>query len=86
MHDQVISKLEDTVAAMQIDFEKTLCASTASQKGLQDSLMSANHELLHVQNQLALAEKVLILNAPHVLCTANNAMLHIQPVSISEYC
>lgn len=64
MHAQEISKLEDTVAAMQIDFEKTLFASTASQKELQDSLVSAKHELLQVQDQLALAEKVLILNAP----------------------
>ncbi|XP_026794044.2 leucine zipper transcription factor-like protein 1 isoform X6 [Pangasianodon hypophthalmus] len=58
MHAQEISKLEDTVAAMQIDFEKTLSASTASQKELQDSLVSAKHELLRVQDHLALAEKI----------------------------
>lgn len=64
MHAQEISKLEDTVAAMQIDFEKTLCASTTSQKELQESLVSAKHDLLRVQDQLTLAEKVLIMNAP----------------------
>ncbi|XP_058232594.1 leucine zipper transcription factor-like protein 1 isoform X1 [Hemibagrus wyckioides] len=58
IHAQEISKLEDTVAAMQINFEKTLSASSASQKELQDSLVSAKHELLRVQDQLTLAEKV----------------------------
>lgn len=76
MHDQAISKFEDTVAAMQVDFEKTLCASTASQKELQDSLMLTKHELLRVQDQLTLAEKVLFLNVFHFYCTANNAVLH----------
>lgn len=82
MHAQKISELEDTVAAMQIDFERTLSTSTASQMDLQDSLVSAKHELLHVQDQLALAEKVLILNAPQFQCTANDAVLHI---SIYQY-
>ncbi|KAK2815043.1 hypothetical protein Q7C36_023309 [Tachysurus vachellii] len=59
MHAQEISKLEGTVAAMQINFEKTLSASSASQKELQDSLVSAKHELLRVQDQLTLAEKEL---------------------------
>ncbi|KAK3514990.1 hypothetical protein QTP70_003259 [Hemibagrus guttatus] len=59
IHAQEISKLEDTVAAMQINFEKTLNASSASQKELQDSLVSAKHELLRVQDQLTLAEKEL---------------------------
>ncbi|KAI5612970.1 leucine zipper transcription factor-like protein 1 isoform X1, partial [Silurus asotus] len=57
MQDKEISRLEDTVAAMQINFEKTLSTSSASQKELQNSLVSAKHELLRVQDQLALAEK-----------------------------
>ncbi|KAF5892921.1 leucine zipper transcription factor-like protein 1 isoform X1, partial [Clarias magur] len=57
IHAQEISKLEDTVAAMQVNFDKTLSARTASQMELQDSLVSAKHELLRVQDQLTLAEK-----------------------------
>lgn len=59
IHIQELSKLEDTVAAMQINFVKTLSASSSSQKELQDNLVSAKHELLHVQEQLTLAEKEL---------------------------
>ncbi|XP_051543656.1 leucine zipper transcription factor-like protein 1 isoform X3 [Myxocyprinus asiaticus] len=54
---QEIANLEDTVAAMQADFEKTLNANVASQKDLQDNLVSAKHDLLRVQEQLSLAEK-----------------------------
>lgn len=43
---------------MQADFEKTLNANVASQKDLQDCLVSAKHDLLRVQEQLSLAEKV----------------------------
>lgn len=53
-----LSNLEDTVAAMQADFEKSLCANAASQKELQENLVSAKHDLLRVQEQLSLAEKV----------------------------
>ncbi|XP_051971291.1 leucine zipper transcription factor-like protein 1 [Xyrauchen texanus] len=56
---QEIANLEDTVAAMQADFEKTLSAKVASQKDLQDKLVSAKHDLLRVQEQLSLAEKEL---------------------------
>ncbi|XP_036414520.1 leucine zipper transcription factor-like protein 1 isoform X2 [Colossoma macropomum] len=56
---QEISNLEDTVAAMQADFEKSLSANAASQKELQESLVSAKHDLLRVQEQLSLAEKEL---------------------------
>lgn len=59
---QEIANLEGTVAAMQADFEKTLNANVASQKDLQDSLVSAKHDLLRVQEQLSLAEKVLSLH------------------------
>ncbi|TRY55817.1 hypothetical protein DNTS_022298 [Danionella cerebrum] len=54
-----ITSLESTVAAMQADFEKTLNANIASKKELQESLVSAKHDLLHVQEQLSLAEKEL---------------------------
>lgn len=54
---------------MQIDFDKTLSARTASQMELQDSLVSAKHELLRVQDQLTLAEKVFIFNVLQVQCT-----------------
>ncbi|XP_073686774.1 leucine zipper transcription factor-like protein 1 isoform X3 [Garra rufa] len=58
-HAQEIANLEGTVAAIQADFEKTLNASAASQKDLRDSLVSAKHDLLRVQEQLSLAEKEL---------------------------
>lgn len=56
---QEISCLEDTVAALKEDFEKSLSANVASQKDLQENLISARHELLRVQEQLNLAEKEL---------------------------
>uniref|UniRef100_A0A3B3SBH8 Leucine zipper transcription factor-like protein 1 n=1 Tax=Paramormyrops kingsleyae TaxID=1676925 RepID=A0A3B3SBH8_9TELE len=59
LHSQEISSLEDTVAALQADFQKSLSDSTASQKNLQDNLVEAKHELLRVQEQLALTEKEL---------------------------
>uniref|UniRef100_A0A671RF28 Leucine zipper transcription factor-like protein 1 n=1 Tax=Sinocyclocheilus anshuiensis TaxID=1608454 RepID=A0A671RF28_9TELE len=59
IHAQEIANLEGTVAEMQADFEKTLNANVASQKDLQDSLVSAKHDLLRVQEQLSLAEKEL---------------------------
>lgn len=59
MHTQEIANLEDTVAAMQADFEKTLNANAASQKDMHENLVSAKHDLLRIQEQLALAEKEL---------------------------
>uniref|UniRef100_A0A8C2XGL6 Leucine zipper transcription factor-like protein 1 n=1 Tax=Cyclopterus lumpus TaxID=8103 RepID=A0A8C2XGL6_CYCLU len=56
---QEISGLEDTVAALRDDYERSLSANSASQKGLQENLISAKHELLRVQEQLSLAEKEL---------------------------
>ncbi|XP_041823737.1 leucine zipper transcription factor-like protein 1 isoform X2 [Melanotaenia boesemani] len=56
---QEISSLEDTVAALKEDYERSLNATAASQKDLQENLISAKHELLRVQEQLALAEKEL---------------------------
>lgn len=55
---QEINSLEDTVAALREDYERSLSANAVSQKGLQENLISAKHDLLRVQEQLALAEKV----------------------------
>lgn len=46
------------MAALKEDYERSLSANAASQKDLQKNLISAKHELLRVQEQLALAEKV----------------------------
>ncbi|XP_077365131.1 leucine zipper transcription factor-like protein 1 [Festucalex cinctus] len=54
-----ISCLEDTVAALRENYERSLTVNAASQKDLQENLVSAKHELLRVQEQLALAEKEL---------------------------
>ncbi|XP_074549561.1 leucine zipper transcription factor-like protein 1 isoform X2 [Halichoeres trimaculatus] len=56
---QEISSLEDTVAALREDYERSLSANAMSQKDLQENLISAKHELLRVQEQLSLAEKEL---------------------------
>ncbi|XP_035765539.1 leucine zipper transcription factor-like protein 1 isoform X2 [Neolamprologus brichardi] len=56
---QEINSLEDTVAALREDYERSLSANVATQKDLQDNLISSKHELLRVQEQLALAEKEL---------------------------
>lgn len=53
-----ISSLEDTVAALREDYERSLSAKAVSQKDLQENLIASKHELLRVQEQLALAEKV----------------------------
>lgn len=58
-HSQEITGLEDTVAALKEDYEKSLSANVASQKDLQENLIKAKHELLRVQEQLNLAEKEL---------------------------
>ncbi|CAL9698249.1 unnamed protein product [Knipowitschia caucasica] len=54
-----VSSLEDTVAALKDDFEKSLSANAASNRDLQENLVSAKHDLLKVQEQLSLAEKEL---------------------------
>ncbi|KAM4543416.1 leucine zipper transcription factor-like protein 1 isoform 2-T2 [Fundulus diaphanus] len=56
---QEIGSLEDTVAALKEGYERSLSANAASQKDLQENLVTAKHELLRVQEQLALAEKEL---------------------------
>ncbi|KAM9552311.1 leucine zipper transcription factor-like protein 1 isoform 3-T3 [Salvelinus alpinus] len=54
-----ITSLEDTVAALQEDYQKSLSVNAASQRDLQDNLVSAKHDLLRVQEQLSLTEKEL---------------------------
>lgn len=56
---QEISNLEVTVSALQEDYQRSLDANAASKKDLQENLVSAKHDLLRVQEQLALAEKEL---------------------------
>ncbi|XP_045915043.1 leucine zipper transcription factor-like protein 1 isoform X2 [Micropterus dolomieu] len=56
---QEISSLEDTVAALKEDYERSLSTNAVSQKDLQENLISARHDLLRVQEQLSLAEKEL---------------------------
>nr|XP_056713927.1 leucine zipper transcription factor-like protein 1 [Euleptes europaea] len=56
---QDISELENTMAALKFQFEKTLNDSSANQKSLEENLMTTKHELLKVQDQLAMAEKEL---------------------------
>ncbi|CAL8398890.1 leucine zipper transcription factor-like protein 1 isoform X2 [Gadus morhua] len=57
--EQDLSSLESTVAALKEDYERTLNVNAASQKDLQQNLVSAKHDLLRVQEQLAMAEKEL---------------------------
>ncbi|KAJ8397416.1 hypothetical protein AAFF_G00439650 [Aldrovandia affinis] len=59
LHSQEISSLEDTVASLKADFQHTLSTSTATQRDLQDNLVTAKHDLLRVQEQLLQAEKEL---------------------------
>ncbi|XP_060705962.1 leucine zipper transcription factor-like protein 1 [Hemiscyllium ocellatum] len=56
---QQVAALEETLAALKVDFEKNLSMSTAKQKTLQDNLVSTKHDLLKVQEHLSLTEKEL---------------------------
>lgn len=56
---EAVSGLEERVASMQAEFEKSLNAKEASQQDLQHNLVAAKHDLLRVQEQLSLAEKEL---------------------------
>lgn len=49
------------MAALKCQFEKTLNDSAANQKFLEEDLVTTKHDLLKVQDQLSLAEKVSIL-------------------------
>lgn len=50
--------MEDTVAALKSEFQKTLNDQTENQKSLEENLATAKHDLLRVQEQLSMAEKV----------------------------
>lgn len=50
--------LESTVAALRSEFQKTLNDKTENQKSLEENLAAAKHDLLRVQEQLSMAEKV----------------------------
>ncbi|XP_068791742.1 leucine zipper transcription factor-like protein 1 isoform X2 [Struthio camelus] len=54
-----ITELENKVAALKCQFEKTLNDSTANQKSLEENLVTTKHDLLKVQDQLCIAEKEL---------------------------
>lgn len=55
---QDLSDLENTVAALKSEFQKTLNDKTENQKSLEENLATAKHDLLRVQEQLNMAEKV----------------------------
>ncbi|NXF14426.1 LZTL1 protein, partial [Rhodinocichla rosea] len=57
--NQDITELENKVAALKSQFEKTLNDTTANQKFLEEDLVTAKHDLLKVQDQLSTAEKEL---------------------------
>ncbi|XP_054406428.1 leucine zipper transcription factor-like protein 1 isoform X2 [Pongo abelii] len=54
---QDLSNLENTVAALKSEFQKTLNDKTENQKSLEENLATAKHDLLRVQEQLHMAEK-----------------------------
>nr|KAF6335456.1 leucine zipper transcription factor like 1 [Pipistrellus kuhlii] len=56
---QDLCELENTVAALKSEFQKTLSDKTENQKCLEESLATAKHDLLRVQEQLSMAEKEL---------------------------
>ncbi|KAH0510317.1 Leucine zipper transcription factor-like protein 1 [Microtus ochrogaster] len=56
-HD--LDDLENTVAALKNEFQKTLNDKTENQKSLEENLAAAKHDLLRVQEQLSMAEKEL---------------------------
>lgn len=53
-----MSDLENTVATLKSELQKTLSDKTENQKSLEESLATAKHDLLRVQEQLSMAEKV----------------------------
>ncbi|PNI81036.1 LZTFL1 isoform 15, partial [Pan troglodytes] len=56
---QDLSNLENTVAALKSEFQKTLNDKTENQKSLEENLATAKHDLLRVQEELHMAEKEL---------------------------
>ncbi|MGH0123454.1 UNVERIFIED_CONTAM: hypothetical protein FKN15_011969 [Acipenser sinensis] len=62
LKNKEITNLEDTVAALRSDFQKTLNASTVTQKNLEENLVATKHDFLKVQEQLTMAEKLALKN------------------------
>ncbi|KAM4021004.1 leucine zipper transcription factor-like protein 1 [Anomaloglossus baeobatrachus] len=58
-HPEDSRHLEDTVANLKLQFQKTLGDHTASQRDLEENLTKTKHELLRVNEQLLMAEKEL---------------------------
>lgn len=56
---QDASHLEDTVANLKLEFQKTLGDHTVTHKNLEENLTQTKHQLLRVHEQLSLAEKEL---------------------------
>lgn len=61
--------LENTVAALKSEFQKTLNDKTENQKSLEENLAAAKHDLLRVQEQLSMAEKVRRLRQKSFACS-----------------
>ncbi|XP_054016890.1 leucine zipper transcription factor-like protein 1 isoform X1 [Dryobates pubescens] len=57
--NQDITELENKVATLKSQFEKTLNDATENQKFLEDDLVTTKHDLLKVQDQLSAAQKEL---------------------------
>nr|DBA23854.1 TPA: hypothetical protein GDO54_014728 [Pyxicephalus adspersus] len=51
--------LEDALANLKVEFQKTVGEHNASQRQLEENLTGTKHQLLHVQEQLAMAEREL---------------------------
>lgn len=56
---KVLRDLENTIAILKSELQKTLNDKTENQKSLEESLATAKHDLLRVQEQLSMAEKEL---------------------------
>ncbi|KAM8758618.1 leucine zipper transcription factor-like protein 1 isoform 1-T1 [Rhynchonycteris naso] len=56
---QDLSDLEDRVATLRSEFQKTLNDQTKNQKLLEETLATAKHDHLRIQEQLSVAEKEL---------------------------
>ena len=68
------------MAALKEGYEKSLNANAATQKDLQENLITAKHELLRVQEQLTLAEKVCFCDNPFLfLRIHSNQRLKLTP-------
>lgn len=56
---QDLSDLENTVATLKSEFQKTLNDKMEKQESLEENLAAAKHDLLRVREQLSMAEKEL---------------------------